>query len=169
MSWVVADLSGIRLFALPPLGPWDIAASAAVFLLHFGLRRIAIALHTAEELRRSLLSAWMPRTPREWALYVPVAIGAGLAEEAAYRGVAWNLLTWYTGNAWASAAICIVAFGLAHATQSFKSVAVIAVIAALMHALVAFTGTLVLAMIVHAVYDLVIAVIIGRRAAAASS
>jgi len=165
MSWMVADLSGIELFAVPALRLRDIAAAAAVFAGHFVLRRVALALHTREELRRSPLLAWMPRTPRQWALWVPVALAAGLAEEASYRGVVWILLTHYTGNAWLSAALCVAAFALHHVTQSWKSVVAIAGIAVLMHALVAFTGTLVLAMGVHAVYDLVVAVLIARRAA----
>jgi membrane protease YdiL (CAAX protease family) len=165
MSWMVADLSGIELFAVPALVPLDYAAAAAAFGGHFAMRRLAIALHTREELRRSPLLVWMPRTPRQWALWVPVAITAGLAEEAAYRGVAWSLLTHHTGHAWLSAAICIAAFALHHVTQSWKSVVAIAGIAVFMHALVAFTGTLVLAMGVHALYDLVVAVLIARRAA----
>jgi len=165
MSWMVADLSGIELFAVPALGPRDVAAAAAAFGAHFVMRRIAIALHTREELRRSPLLAWMPRTPRQWVLWVPVSIAAGLAEEASYRGVAWILLTHYTGSTWLAAALCVAAFALHHATQTWQSVAAIAVIAAVMHALVAFTGTLVLAMIVHTVYDVVVAVLIGRRAA----
>ena len=165
VSWMVARLSGVELFALPALGAREIAAALVVFAGHFALRRIAIAMHTREELRKAPMLAWMPRTPREWVLWVPVAILAGLAEEASYRGVAWTLLTWYTGNAWLSAALCIVAFGFAHITQNWKSALVIGLIAAMMHGLVAFTHTLVLAMIVHAAYDLVVAVIIGRRVA----
>jgi membrane protease YdiL (CAAX protease family) len=165
MSWWVADLSEIRLFAVPALGARELVASLVALAAHFALRRIAIAMHTREELRTSPLLAWMPRTRREWTLWVPVAIGAGLAEEAAYRGVAWTLLARYTGNVWVAAAICIVAFGVAHITQKWKSVVIILAIAAVMHAFVAFTGTLVLAMIVHAVYDLAVAVLIGRRTA----
>jgi hypothetical protein len=79
--------------------------------------------------------------------------------------VAWSLLTHYTGNTSLAAAICVAAFALHHVTQTWKSVVAIAGIAVFMHALVAFTGTLVLAMGVHALYDLVVAVLIARRAA----
>lgn len=165
LSWMVAGLSGIPLFAMPAVGPREVVAALVVLAAHFGLRRIAVAMHTREELRKSPVLAWMPRTPRESALWVPVAIGAGIAEEAAYRGVAWTLLTKYTGNAWISAAICAAAFGLAHITQNWKGVVIILAIAVMMHAFVAFTETLALAMIVHAAYDLVVAALIGRRTA----
>ena len=164
-SVMVADLSGIALFVRPVLGAREIAAALVVFALHFVLRRIAIALHSREELKKSLLVSWMPRTPREWVLYVLVALAAGVAEEAAYRGVAWTLLIRYTGHTWLSALICAVAFGFAHAPQRWKSALIIFVIALMMHAFVAFAGGLVLAMAVHAVYDLAVGVVISRRLA----
>lgn len=163
MSWMVADLSGIVLFVRPVLGPREIVAGLIVLALHFVLRRIAVAMHTREELQKSLLVAWIPRTPREWVLYALVAIAAGVAEEAAYRGVAWTLLIRYTGSTWLSALVCAIAFGLAHAAQRWKSALIIFAIALLMHGFVAFLGSLVLAMVVHAVYDLIVGALISRR------
>lgn len=163
MSWMVANLSGIRLFTMPRLGAGALIASVVAFFGHFGFRQIAIWMHTPEQLKNSRLRAWMPQTAREWALYLPVAIGAGVAEEASYRGVAWTLLTWMTGNAVAAGLLCAVAFGLAHSTQGWKSALVIFGIAVMMHALVWYTHTLVLAMIVHAVYDIAVGVLISRR------
>lgn len=165
MSVMVADLSGIAVFVRPVLGARELVAALVVFLMHFVLRRIAIALHTREELEKSLLLAWMPRTPREWVLYVCVALAAGVAEEASYRGVVWTLLIRYTGSTWGSALISSVAFGLAHATQRWKSALIIFLIALMMHGFVAFAGGLVLAMVVHAAYDIAVGVVISRRLA----
>lgn len=165
ISWMVGELSGIAIFTRPTLGAREIVAAIAVFAAHFGLRQIAVAMHSREELKKSLVAAWIPRTPREWVLYVLVAICAGIAEEAAFRGVAWSLLVWYSSNEWLATLICAVAFALAHITQRWKSVFVIFAIALMMHAFVAFTQGLVLAMIVHAAYDLAVGVVISRRLA----
>ena len=164
-SWKVANFSDIPVFARPELGAREIVAALAVFAGHFGLRQVAIALHTREEMKKSLLVAWMPRTAREWVLYVLVALAAGVAEEASYRGVVWTLLTWYTGQRWLAALISAVAFGFAHASQRWKSAVVISGIALMMHGFVAFTGSLVLAMVVHAAYDVAVGVVISRRLA----
>src|SRR5262245_65458287 len=64
MSWEVAELSGIHLFVRPALGARELAAALVVLGAHFGLRRIALALHSPEELRKSLVAAWIPRPPR---------------------------------------------------------------------------------------------------------
>jgi membrane protease YdiL (CAAX protease family) len=93
-----------------------------------------------------------------------MAVGAGVAEETAYRGVGMALLASSTGSAWIAAAIMSLAFGIAHITQEWKSVWIVVVMAALMHALVAFTGTLVVAMAVHAAYDIAAGVIGSREA-----
>lgn len=162
-SWMVARLSDIHLFAMPKIGAGVLIASVVAFAGHFGFRQIAIWMHTREQLKNASLRAWMPQTAREWALYLPVAIGAGVAEEASYRGVAWTLLTWMTGNAVVAGLICAVAFGVAHATQGWKSAVVIFGIALMMHAFVWYTHTLVLAMIVHAAYDIAVGVLISRR------
>ena len=165
-SWVVADLTGIPIFTRPELGAREVIAAVVVFAAHFGLRQIAVALHKrGEAKKKSLLATWMPRTPRQWVLYALVAIFAGIAEEAAYRGVAWSLLDWYTGSAWIATLLCAVSFALAHITQWWKSVAVIFAIALMMHAFVAFAHGLVLAMVVHASYDIAVGVVITRRLA----
>ena len=164
LSWLVGRTFGYSPFFLPDIEGRDLLAGAAALAGAFGLYGVSRLVRTETERRRAPVYQLMPRTRPEWALYVTMAIAAGIAEETAYRGVGMAVLTWSTGNAWMAGAIMSLAFGIAHITQEWKSVWIVVVMAILMHALVAFTGTLVIAMAVHAVYD-IIAGIIGSREA----
>lgn len=164
LSWLVAGETGPNLFALPAFGAREAAAGTATFLVYLLLRQLSRALRTPEERRRMALYALLPRTAPEWRMYVATSIAAGVAEEAAYRGVAMAILTPLLGSAWLAALVSATAFALGHMLQEWKSVAVIFVMALAMHALVAVTGTLVVAMVVHAVYDLVAGVLGSRQA-----
>jgi len=104
----------------------------------------------------------MPQSPRERALYSVMAIVAGIAEEAAYRGVLMSAVWHATGFASLAVLVSALAFALGHVVQGRKSMAVIFVMACSMHALVWYTGTLVIAMAVHAVYDLLAPTVLRR-------
>jgi membrane protease YdiL (CAAX protease family) len=165
LSWFVGRSFDYSIFASPALGlrEWGWAAGAlGVTLL---LRQALRALRPEEERRRLLVYFLAPRTSREWTWTVVAMLFAGVAEEAAYRGVAMNILWYGLGNPWLSAVLCAIAFALAHWMQGWKSGAFIFVLALVFHGLVALTGTLVLAMVVHVVYDLIAARWIARDAA----
>jgi len=154
LSWFTARETGLDLFAVPAFGAREAAAGAATFLVYLLLRQVSRALRTPEERRKMPVYALLPRTTSEWSMYVATSIAAGVAEEAAYRGVAMLILTPLLGSAWLAALVSATAFALGHMLQQWKSVAVIFLMALAMHALVALTGTLVIGMVVHAAYDL---------------
>jgi membrane protease YdiL (CAAX protease family) len=154
LSWLTARQAGFDLFALPVFGAREAAVGAATFLVYLLLRQVSRALRTPEERRKMPVYALLPRTAPEWNMYVATSIAAGVAEEAAYRGVAMLLLTPLLGSAWPAALVSATAFALGHILQQWKSVVVIFAMALAMHALVALTGTLVIGMVVHAAYDL---------------
>ena len=104
-----------------------------------------------------------PRTTREWVLKSITVLAASISEEAAYRGVGFAILWYWTGSALLAALICSIAFALAHSIQGWKSMWVIFGIAVIMHGLVYYTETLVLAMIVHAVYDFIAIYLIWKE------
>ncbi len=166
--FVFAYLTGSS-FEFPFFRPPDQMASAiglgagalAVCLL---LREVARRLRSEEERRRLSVFQRSPRTAGEAAWFVAAVICASVAEEAAYRGVGWQLLNHTTGSPWGSAAILCVAFALAHWNQGWKSGIVIAAFAAVFHIVVGISDTLVIAMIVHAVYDLTAGYLIHRQA-----
>ena len=163
LAWLAGRDSSYDIFRIESIGAREILAGVAVFLLYLVLRKVARALRTDEERRRMVVRAMLPRSPREWSLYLVMAIAAGIAEEAAYRGVGMYLLSEALGNAWVAALILATAFALAHLMQEWKSLPFIFLMALAMHALVAVTGTLVVAMVVHAVFDLVAGVLAARE------
>jgi membrane protease YdiL (CAAX protease family) len=98
------------------------------------------------------------------AIFALVAVMAGIAEEAAYRGVAVWILTPVFGNPLPAMLLSMMAFAVSHAIQGGKAMALIFVIAGVFHALVYFTDTLVVAMVVHATYDIIAGHVAGKRA-----
>ena len=164
LSVINAAAMGRSLFTVDGLGAREIGIGGAAFILLLGAIPLARAIRTPEEDRRLLLYSLAPRNPREMALFSAISIMAGVAEEAAYRGIAVWILTPIMGNIVAAMFLSAMAFSVAHAVQGGKSMALVFAVAAIFHALVYFTGTLVIAMVVHAAYDIVAGYLAGQRA-----
>lgn len=163
LTWVTALYRDWDLFWCESLGLRDALAGVAVLLAMLSLRALLVASRDAGGSRPPRARAWMPRTSREWVLFTATCVAAGVAEEAAYRGMAFFLLEAWIGLV-PAVLLCSTAFALAHVAQERRSVAVIFVFALLLHALVELTGrTLFVAMIVHTVYDLIAGVLLARR------
>lgn len=96
----------------------------------------------------------MPANAVEMALWIAVSVLAGVAEEAAYRGVFSDLATRLTGSMPAAWTLAVLAFTIAHANQGIKSMGVIALFALAAHALVFLSGTLLFAIVLHIAYDI---------------
>lgn len=163
LAWLAGRDAGYSIFRIKALGTRELLAGVLTFGVYLALRQVSRAMRTDEERRRMVILAMLPRSTLEWALYLVMAIGAGIAEEAAYRGVGMYLLSAPVGNAWVAALILATAFALAHLIQEWKSVAVIFLMALVMHALVAVTGTLVVVMAVHAIYDVLAGALAARE------
>ena len=98
------------------------------------------------------------------------AVLAGIAEEAAYRGVGWQVLSWTLGDRSIVAMwILSVAFALAHRVQGWAAMVGIGVMAVLMHLLVWRTETLLVAIAVHVAYDVLVGLATPWRSAASHS
>lgn len=154
LSWFTARTFQYRIFAAPDIGLREIAAGGAALVFCVCLSLAGTRLRSPDEIRSMPINRLMPETARETVLYSITGIAAGIAEEAAYRGVLMHVLWYALGNPWVAVASSAAAFSLGHVLQGWKSMAVIFVLALAMHALVWFTGTLVIAMAVHALYDL---------------
>ena len=164
IAWLTARDFGYRPFAVSTVDGRAIGMAILALAVTLVMRQIARATRSEAERRTMFVYRMAPRTGGEAALFVLVAIMAGVAEEAAYRGVAVQILWYSLGSQTAAILISALAFTVAHATQGWKSGVVIFGIALVMHALVAFSGTLVLAMIVHTTYDLIAGYRISREA-----
>ncbi|WP_165063798.1 CPBP family intramembrane glutamic endopeptidase [Paludisphaera rhizosphaerae] len=166
LAFMVGSTFHFSIFKAPPSGPtpwlWGIVALAVCL----GIRQVGRWSRTEEERKKLAVYQRSPRTRVEAAWFIAAVVCASVAEEAAYRGVGWQLLSYSTGSVWASAGILSAAFALAHWNQGWKSGVTIAALAATFHGLVALTGTLVIAMIAHAAYDFVAGYLINRQARA---
>jgi membrane protease YdiL (CAAX protease family) len=166
LAWLTARTVDYHLFAFPRAGVKELAAGAGALLFQFGMMGVNLGVRSRDEIRDMAVNRLMPRTARERLLYSACSIAAGIAEEAAYRGVLMSILWLALGNPWLTVFISATAFALAHALQGWKSMLVIFVMACSMHALAWYTGTLVVAMAVHAVYDLVAPTILRKTSPA---
>ena len=164
LALIVGSSFGHRIFVTEGLSAADIAYGIGVLAACLLIRTVLRRMMDPAELRNLGVYKRAPRTTEEQAWYVAAAIAAGIAEEAAYRGVAWSILWYSLGDPYSSALIVSIGFALAHWNQGWKSGLAILLIALLMHALVALTGTLVIAMVVHAAYDLIAGHLIRRQA-----
>jgi len=152
---------GYPIFAWHPVVRRDVPAAMLALAVQFALARLSRAMHSDEQRRKSTVYFMAPRQRREWILWTTAVLLAGVAEEAAYRGVGWSVLSMTLGPSF-GVLVCATAFALAHAAQGWKSGMVIFGFALVFHALVAFTQTLVLAMAVHVIYDMSIGYRISR-------
>lgn len=154
IAWAVARELELGLFAHARLGPRELLLGAAALALLLALRLLArVGLSREQRLRRRAL-AWLPRTRGEWVLFAATSVAAGIAEEAAYRGMAVVVLEWVLGSRLLAIALSALAFAAGHLTQELRSVLVIFALALVLQGLVELTDTLVVAMVVHALYDL---------------
>ncbi|MBI1810234.1 MAG: CPBP family intramembrane metalloprotease [Gemmatimonadetes bacterium] len=164
IAFSVGRSFGFDVFATPPVGAREVALAVAALGALFAIRALLRWTRDADEERRLAVFSWMPRTTLERALFVAVAIVAGVSEETVYRGVGMQILWHATGAPKIAAIVMALAFAAAHAAQGRKSAVAVFAIALVMHALVWHTGTLVLAMAVHAVYDVAAGILAGNRA-----
>ena len=155
-AWFTARTFGFHIFALPRFGAKEVVAGVCALLFQFVMSYLNVTMRPAGEAHAMAVNRLLPRSPREKVLYAFTAIVAGIAEEAAYRGVLMSILWYGLGSAWLAVLISALVFALGHALQGWKSMAVICIMACSMHALVWYTGTLVVAMAVHALYDLLV-------------
>lgn len=140
---------------------WRSALCLVVSLL---LMVCSSLLRTAEQRREMFVYRLVPGDGGEWALKLLVAMVAGVAEEAVYRGVLLQILWYSLGSFVAAVAISAIAFALAHRQQGWQSMVLIVAIALLMHWLVQATGSLLGAMAAHTLYDVVAMFWISKQA-----
>lgn len=156
-------LSWLSLQGAPGLTPWGLLAA---FTLAFGFPLLRVhdpAFRRALEAQLAKVSAILPSTRRERALFAAVAVTAGVCEELVFRGLipAWSdaLLP---GRPWVGAILSIAGFGLAHAYQGRRGILLTTILGGAFFATLFFTGSLLLPMALHALNDLrVLALIVA--------
>lgn len=111
---------------------------------------------------RQRLRLFLPETQRDFLFWVPVSLLAGVAEECAYRGAAYNLLLMMTQSTRFALVACVIAFAVAHLYQGWTSAVKIGLLGFLSHIAVFLTGGLYLSIVVHATYDLLVGWLLMR-------
>ena len=164
LAWTVGNGFEFQVFAIPVLTLRIGMAAVAALSFCLLIRIVARRFRKVDERKQMLVFALAARTCRQWCLKLITIVAASLGEEAAYRGVGWEILTYAIGDPRLAAFICSAAFAMAHWMQGWKSMSMIFLIAAIMHVLVWYTKSLVPAMIVHGVYDVIAISLIAAEA-----
>jgi membrane protease YdiL (CAAX protease family) len=152
ISALVERKEWITLFPAEMPGPTFLLLGAAVLVAMVTLMRPMWRKRVEQRGRKLWL--FMPRTPRERALWIGCSIAAGISEEVTYRGVMFGLLWRLTDSAWAAALIAALVFSVSHFLQGWTSMSIIFGIALTFQMLAWFTGSLYVGMAVHALYDI---------------
>lgn len=159
--------SGMHPF--PPIHLSAFDGLVGVASLALGLTTLHPRLRLTSAVGRARMAAMAPRTPKELGLFYVVCVGAGVAEETAYRGVAFALLYLLTGSWWVAAAIAAVIFGATHLAQGWRTAFLVILYGLRDQVVVGLTGSLYVAILVHIVHDAVVGTVVGRRAHAADA
>ena len=155
---VAAGTNTIALTLVPqtPRAMWAIALLVVALLA----LRIFWPLRSAESKGR--LCDLLPQGRAELVPYLLLCAVAAIAEEIAYRGVAYRLLFRVTHSIAISVAVIAVVFSLGHALQGWRSVAVIFLFAVGFHAVVIYGQSLLPAILVHFAYDAIAGLVVPR-------
>jgi membrane protease YdiL (CAAX protease family) len=154
LSFLSARENGLDLFSarLPDFW-WWLAAAAYLALLAIRIRS-GWRRSTPERNQRARI--FLPETREEFWYWIPISLLAGVCEEFAYRGVAFQILCGILGSVDLALGVCVVGFGLIHAAQGPRGILGTMLIAVVFHIMVLLTHGLYLAMAFHASYDLMI-------------
>jgi membrane protease YdiL (CAAX protease family) len=167
LALLAARVERVDIFATGSITPSSILLAAC--LLAAAVASVPIRWRFTPDGERRRLLAARPAQPSDLGPWFLVSASAGFVEEIVYRGVMFVLLYRLTGSWGVSAALCIVAFVLAHGGRGWHRLLVIGLLAIAFHALVRLTETLYLAMALHFLYDFIAGVIylaLGKRMAA---
>ncbi|MFO0885337.1 MAG: CPBP family intramembrane glutamic endopeptidase [Pirellulales bacterium] len=153
-SWVVGSGFHFSFFALPPDLFSALICTIGGLLTVLFIRYFLRSPLPLEQKKSLLVYHLAPQTPREWLLKLAVIALASVAEEVAYRGVAYAILWYTTQSLLLSVLISSLAFALAHWYQERRAMVAIFLFSLVMHLVVNITHSLLCAILIHALYDL---------------
>jgi membrane protease YdiL (CAAX protease family) len=104
----------------------------------------------------------LPDDPALLKLWVAIAAFAGISEECAYRGLAFQLLQKMGYSLAAAMLVCMITFAIAHMTQGWRGVLGTFLLALVFHAMVILGGALYPAILLHAGYNFIVGIVAIR-------
>ena len=160
-AWITAHQQGIELFPVPEIHLSDAAIGVAWVAVKW--LRFRFVLRRPEAMRRRrLLRHLAPRSPGELAGYIGLVSAAAVAEEAAYRGVLFQLGLLLTGSFWVAGLASALVFGLGHLPQGRRGAVVAGVLGFGNQVIVLLTGSLWVVIASHFAYDVLAGLAAGR-------
>lgn len=157
--WHVLDRPFAELGVAPQLGTWDLAGTGGAALVALGLVVQLLRLKTlpserlAKAMKRFDRIKVTPTTRSELAVFMLVAITAGVWEELLYRG----FLIWFLvplAGVGGAIVLSALVFGLGHAYQGAAGILSTTLIGLAFAALYVLSGTLWWLMAAHALIDI---------------
>lgn len=134
------------------------ATSVGVVLLGAAFIWVRLRIPRQRARLRRVMQPFVGLVPHrnERALFVGLAVTAGVTEELLFRAFGLSYLFWLWPNITSDVAILVTsaAFGLAHLYQGWKNVLLTALLGAMFGLLTIDTGSIVPAMVVHTLIDL---------------
>ncbi|MEX2531945.1 MAG: CPBP family intramembrane glutamic endopeptidase [Gemmatimonadota bacterium] len=128
---------------------------------------LILVMHPLEQrvggARPDVLKELLPRTTGEKGLFVGLSCSAGLGEEAAYRGYAFQVVQLLGFGPWGAAAASAVPFALLHAYQGPMGLVRTGLLGIGLAVPVVLTGSLLPSMAAHALIDVIVGLGLGRR------
>ncbi len=134
----------------------DVARDVALALCVWAAWNVAEAFvvsHLGSDSAKTI-SALLPRSPLEIAVWVLLSLTAGFCEEAIFRGYLQQQFEAITGSAWLAVLIQAVIFGVSHGYQGVRNVIAITIFGALFGAVALWRRSLKPGMILHAWTDI---------------
>ena len=130
-------------------GFWLVSAGALVLLQ----KALGIASKQSLQDRMRAMQFISPRTAAELALFLLLAVSAGVTEEIMFRAYLQRQFIWMTRNAAIGIALSAALFGVAHSYQGAKMVVVLGCYGAMFGVLAHFRRSVIPGMIAHAGQD----------------
>jgi len=172
--WLLGGIPGVSLGICAPRTWWGTAGLGVVlggFLVWSALR----SRPKAEKLRGKLgeqIGVLVPDSLEEHRWFACVSVGAGIAEELAYRGFLFYYFSVYLPQMHSPgiALLSSLVFGMGHLYQGWKGVVKTALVGLILAGFYLLTGSILLPIVLHALTDLQVALIFwpaasGRAAA----
>lgn len=154
LTLLAARREGIQLLGRQWGSPalWLVTVGYTGLIIWRGRR--AWARMTADRLEKA--RRLLPDDPSLMRLWVGIAAMAGISEECAYRGLAYQLLVRISLAPALSVLVCVVCFAIGHMTQGWRGVLGTFLLALIFHGLVFATNSLYLAIAFHATFNLIV-------------
>ncbi len=134
----------------------------ALALLGVALLALRVFWPTRSDQSKDRLCDLLPHDRSELMPYLLLCLVAAIAEEVAYRGVAYRLLFRLSHSIVIAVAVAAFVFALGHMVQGWRSAAVIFVFAVGFHAVVIVGQSLLPAIVVHFAYDAIAGLVVPR-------